>query len=141
VPKILKVIGAGSFSYLDMEMRSDGNQDLCFGIHCFGVHTKPKFQSKYWNIGSSHSHTAACNKAIPREDSICTVGLTTTTAQNKNKSMSVIYSNVHGALQAAGHLSGDSKLPKLGTILSNRERERMEAEIKKDECSKDKHNT
>ena len=60
------------------------------------------------------------------------------TAQNQNKSMSVIYPNVHEALQAAGHLSGDSKLPTIGTILSNRGGERMEAEIKKDERSKDK---
>ena len=40
VPKILKVIGAARFPYLDMEMRFDGNQNLCFGVY-----TKPNFQS------------------------------------------------------------------------------------------------
>jgi len=63
------------------------------------------------------------------------------TTQNQNKSLSVIYPSVHEALQATGHLSGDSKLPKLGTILSNREREQMKAEVRKDERSKDKRNT
>ena len=83
VPTILKVIGAEMFPYLDMEMRFNGNQDLCVGVH-----TKPNLQSKYLNVGSSH--TAACKKAIPQGVSIRTAGLTTMTAQNQNKSLSVI---------------------------------------------------
>ena len=63
------------------------------------------------------------------------------TTQNQNKSLSVIYPSVHKALQAVGHLSGDSKLPKLGKFLSNQEREKMEAEVRKDGRSKDKRNT
>jgi len=134
VPTILKVIGAERFPYLDMEMRFDGNQDLYFGVY-----TKLNIQSKYLNVGNPH--TTTCKKAIPRGVCICTVELTTMTAQNQNKSISVIYPSVHEALQVVGNLSGDSKLPKLGTILSNRKTEQMEAEVKKDERSKDKHNT
>ena len=63
------------------------------------------------------------------------------TTQNQNKSLSVIYPSVHKALQAVGHLSGDSKLPQLGKVLSNQEREQIEAEVRKDERSKDKRNT
>ena len=55
--------------------------------------------------------------------------------------MSDIYPSVHKALQATGDLSGDSRLSKLGKVLSNWEREQMEAEVRKDERSKDKRNT
>jgi len=65
VPKIFKVIGAERFPDLDMEMGSDGNQDLCFGVH-----TKSNFQSKHLKIG--RSHPAACKKAIPQGVSIPT---------------------------------------------------------------------
>ena len=65
VPTILKVIGTERFPYLDMEMRFDGNQDLCFGVH-----TKPNFLSKFFNVGSSY--TAAYKKAITRGVSVRT---------------------------------------------------------------------
>jgi len=38
-------------------------------------------------------------------------------------------------------MSGYSKLPKLGKVLSNQEREQTEAEVRKDKRSKDKSNT
>ena len=74
VPKKIEVVGAEMFPYLDMEMSFDENQTLCFGVH-----TKPNFQSKYLNIGCCHP--TACKKAIVRGGSIRTAGLTTETSQ------------------------------------------------------------
>ena len=53
VPKRVKVIGTPTFPYLDMEMKLNEDQNLCFGVF-----TKPGFQSKYLNVGSCH--TKAC---------------------------------------------------------------------------------
>ena len=133
VPTLIGVIGGQGFSYLDMEMRFDGNQDLCFGVY-----TKPNYQTKYLNIGSTH--LSDYKRAITRGVSIRTAGLTTKTAQNSATSMSIIYPKIHAALQQAGYLK-DSQLPKLGKIISTRERERMEAEMRKEERDKDNRST
>jgi len=118
-----------------MEMKFDGNEDLCFGVH-----TKPGFQQKYLNVGSTH--TAACKKAVPHGVSIRLAGLITRTAQNEGESLSAIYPEIHDALKAAGYFKGGSKLPRLGQVLDSRERESMEAELQKDEVwKKDKRNT
>ena len=52
---------------------------------------------------------------------------------NAAKSISELQPGIHEALQRAGYLKGSTQLPKLGTILSNRQREMMEAEIRKEE--------
>ena len=134
VPKILKVVGTEIFPYLDIGMKFDESQDLYFELY-----SKPGYTSKYLNLKSHHP--ASCKKAVPRGVSIRLAGLTTETAQNSNLSLSTIYPKVHKALQTSGYLTGDSKLPKLGGILSSRERERMEAICWKEEWSKDKRNT
>ena len=133
VPKKLKVVGAKTFPYLDMEMRFDESQNLCFGVH-----TKPGYQQKYLNVGSHH--TSATKNAVVRGVSIRIAGLTTRTATNSNVSLSKAYPGIHGALKAAGYLADDSQLPKLGEILNNRERERMQSLRKKEEWQKDKRN-
>ena len=58
-----------------------------------------------------------------------------------NYSLSEIHPTVHAALKAAGYLSGESKMPKLGTILESREKEMRKAQIWKEEWQKDNHNT
>ena len=64
--KIVVLVGAEKFPpHLDMEMSFDENQTLCFGIY-----TKPNFQSKYLNVGSCRP--SACKKAIVRGVSIRT---------------------------------------------------------------------
>ena len=117
VPKKLKVVGTNtSFPYLDMQMKFDENQELCFGVY-----TKPGFQSKYLNVNSCHPSN--CKKAIVKGVSIRLSGLTTRKAHNENKSLSHHYPNFHANLKKAGHLRDDAQLPKLSTILDSRERE------------------
>jgi hypothetical protein len=116
VPKKVKMIGGKTFPYLDMEMSYDDDQSLCFGVF-----TKPGFQSKYLNIGSHHP--IACKKALVRGASIRQASLTTRTASNENESLSEMYPVLTTALKKAGYLSGASQLPKLGPLLDDRERE------------------
>lgn len=133
IPKVMNVVGGNAFPYLDMEMAFDEENDLCFAVY-----TKPNFQSKYLDVKSTH--TAAMKSSVPRGVSIRLAGLTTRTAANENSSLSSLYPKVHATLKKSGHLKGDSRLPKLGTILNNREREIMEAQLRKEEWKKDKRN-
>jgi hypothetical protein len=133
VPKKVKVVGTDSFPYLDMEMKYDDDDHLCFGVY-----TKPGFQSKYLNTGSTHP--PAVFRAVPHGVSIRLAGLTTRTAQNENESLSDIYPDVHSALQKSGYFTGEKKLPSLGQVLDNREREQMASQLRKEERKKDKRN-
>ena len=51
-----------------------------------------------------------------------------------------MYPKVHSALQAAGYMQGESQLPHLGKILDTRDNEMREAQTRKEEWSKDRHN-
>ena len=133
--KGVKVVGTEAFPYLDMEMRFNENKKLCFGVH-----TKPGFQTKYLDINSHHA--SAQKKALVRGVSIRLAGLTTRTADNQHVSLSTSNPKNHAALKAAGHLRGkDAQLPKLSTILDSRTREKAEAEMKKTEWNKDAKRT
>ena len=129
----ISVVGKETFPYLDMEMKFDEDQHLCFGVY-----TKPNFQMNYLNIESCHP--AACKNAVVRGVSIRLSGLTTRTRYNENKSLSDMYPDIDSALRSAGLLRGESKMPKLGSILDSREREMMEAQLRKEEWKKDKRN-
>ena len=133
VPKKLKVVGTKTFPYLDMQMEFDENQNQEL---CFGVYTKPGFQS---NVNSCHPSN--CKKAIVKGVSIRLSGLTTRKTQDENKSLSHHYPNFHANLKKAGHLRGDAQLPKLSTILDSRERERAEAEMERADWKKDSKRT
>ena len=130
LPKRIEVVGTDKFPYLDMQMSFDVEDNLCFEVY-----TKPGYQSKYLNIGSSHAE--ACKKAVPRGVSIRLAGLTTRTAGNQDQSLSKIYPHVHDALQQAGYVKG-SQLPRLSQILDTRESEIMENQLKKEKWNKDR---
>ena len=131
----LKVVGTDSFPHLDMQMEFDENKDLCFGVY-----TKPGFQSKYLNVESCHPSN--CKKGIVKGVSIRLAGLTTRKTQNENKSLSHHYSNFHANLEKAGHLRGDTtQLPKLSRILDSCDKVRAEAEMERANWKKDTKRT
>ena len=67
IPGKVEVVGTDAFPYLDMQMKFDENDMLCF--ECY---SKPGYQRKYLNTSSTH--TAANKRSIPRGVSIRLAG-------------------------------------------------------------------
>jgi hypothetical protein len=129
--KTLTINGDSKFPYLDMQMGWNDENAMCFGLY-----TKPHYQAKYLNAKSLHPQT--CKDAIPHGTAIRIAGLTTRTTENANTSLSDIAPPVDAALKTAGLLLPESKLPTLGKILDNREREIADAQRARQERTKDR---
>ena len=109
---VITVLGGDSTPYLDAELFFNEKRE--FGTR---VYFKEGYKIKY--VGADSVHPKSCKKAIIKSQCIRTAELTTRTAQNENSSLSKLYPEVDKALREAGLLKGKTKLPKLGTQVSD----------------------
>ena len=119
--------------YLDAKMFFNEQNELAFGVYF-----KPGYKNKYVDRGSMH--TPACLDAIPKGVAIRLGSLTTRTSKNENKSLSILYPIAHQALLDAGLLKIEERLPKLGELLDEREKEQISTAMKAKARKKDKRN-
>ena len=94
---MMTVLGGNLTPYLDAELSFNDKEE--FGT---GVYYKEGYKIKY--VGANSVYPDSCKKTIIKSQCIRTTKLTSRTPENKNSSLSNLYSAVDKALREAGLL-------------------------------------